>query len=54
MIPLFVEILGLLAVDVAAHEAAKRYRWLRMIRSVLNVLFCAIIVGLIYLAINYS
>lgn len=41
-------------IDVEAEKAAKRHRWVRILRGIIGLLFIVAIAGLIYLTFKYS
>ncbi|WP_168735146.1 hypothetical protein [Pseudothauera rhizosphaerae] len=42
------------AIDVEAEKAAKRHRWVRILRAIIGFLLIVTIAGLIYLMFKYS
>lgn len=42
------------SLDVATEKAAKRHAWVRVVRTVVGLLFVAMIVGAVYLSFKYA
>jgi threonine/homoserine/homoserine lactone efflux protein len=40
--------------DVAIDKAAKRHRWVRILRACIGLVFIALVVGLVYITFKYS
>ncbi len=49
-----VELAAAAAIDVEAEKAAKKHRWVRILRVLVGVLFFALIVGAVYITVKYS
>lgn len=54
MIDELADLAAAVAVDVAADKAAKKRRWLRIIRGIAGLFFLALMVALVYVTIRYS
>ena len=54
MIDDLVELAVLAVIDVEAEKAAKKHRWVRILRAFVGILFLSLIVGVIYVTIKYS
>jgi len=54
MIDDLVELAVAAAIDVEAEKAAKKHRWVRILRALVGVFFFALIVGAIYITVKYS
>lgn len=54
MIDDLIELAVLTAIDVEAEKAAKKHRWVRVLRALVGMLFLSIIVGAIYVTMKYS
>ncbi|MBI4996890.1 MAG: hypothetical protein HZA64_14765 [Rhodocyclales bacterium] len=42
------------SIDVAAEKAAKKHRWVRIVRGFVALLFLAALVGLVFITVRYS
>ncbi len=42
------------AIDIEAEKAAKKHRWVRVLRAFVGLVFLALIVGAIYITFKYS
>lgn len=42
------------SIDVAAENAAKKHRWVRIVRGLVALLFLAVLIGAIYITVKYS
>jgi hypothetical protein len=42
------------AIDVEVEKAAKKHRWVRILRALFGLFFFALIVGAIYVTVKYS
>lgn len=54
MIDVLIEFFLFASTDVAIDKASKRYRWARILRTIMGLLVVAIIIGLIYITVKYS
>ena len=54
MIDDLVELAVAAAIDVEAEKAAKKHRWVRILRALVGLIFLALIVGAIYVTVRYS
>lgn len=54
MIDDLTDLAAAVVVDVAADNAAKKRRWLRILRGIAGLLFLALMVVLVYVTIRYS
>lgn len=54
MIDDLVELAVAAAVDVETEKAAKKHRWVRILRALVGLLFFALIVAAIYITFKYS
>ena len=54
MIDDLVEIAVAASADIAIDKAAKRHRWMRILRAIVGLLFFALIGVLIYVTVKYS
>lgn len=54
MIDDIVEIAVAASADVAIDKAAKYYRWVRILRAIIGLLFFALIFALIFVTFRYS
>ncbi len=54
MIDDLVELAVVAAIDVEVDKAAKKHRWVRVLRATIGLLFLYAIVALIYLTVKYS
>lgn len=54
MIDDLVELAVAAATDVETERAAKKYRWVRIVKVIVGLLFLAAIVGLIYITFKFS
>lgn len=54
MIDDLVELAVAAAIDVEAEKAAKKHRWVRILRGLVGLLFFALIVAAIYITFKYS
>lgn len=48
------EFAAAVVVDSAINKGAKRYRWVLIMKVILNVLAFALIIGLFYITFKYS
>ena len=42
------------AIDIEAEKAAKKHRWVRILRALVGLFFVALIVAAIYITFKYS
>ena len=42
------------ATDIAIDKAAKRSRWMRVLRAIGGLIFVALLIALIYVTLKYS
>jgi len=49
-----IEIASAAAADMAIDKAAKKRRWVRVLRAMSGLLFLALIAGAIYVTVKYS
>jgi hypothetical protein len=49
-----VEVAVATAIDVAADKAARRYRWVRVLRGIGGLLFILLIGALVFVTLKYS
>jgi hypothetical protein len=49
-----VEIAVAASADIAIDKAAKRHRWVRIMRAIIGLLFFALIFALIFVTFKYS
>jgi hypothetical protein len=54
MIDDLVELSVVAAVDVEVEKAAKKHRWVRILRAIFALLVFSALVGLIYITVKYS
>jgi len=54
MIDILVELAVVAAIDVETMRAAKKHRWVLILRAFVGLLFLATIVGFIYITFKYS
>jgi len=54
MIDDLVELAVLAVIDVEAEKAAKKHRWMRILRVLVGLLFFSLVLGAIYVTIKYS
>lgn len=54
MIDDIVEIAVATSVDIAIDKAAKRHRWVRIMRAIMGLLFLALIFAFIFVTFKYS
>jgi hypothetical protein len=54
MIDDLVELAITAAIDVKTERAAKKHRWVRILKAFVGLLFLAVMVGAIYITFRYS
>jgi hypothetical protein len=54
MIDDLIELAVAAAIDVEVEKAAKKHRWVRILRALVGLFFLALIVGVIYVTVKYS
>lgn len=54
MIDDMVEIIAAASADTAIDKAAKRHRWVRIMRAIIGLLFFALVFALFFITFKYS
>lgn len=54
MIDDLIELAVVAAVDVSAEKAARKHRWLRIVKTAFALLVLVALVGLVYITVKYS